>query len=80
MKQVFGLLRAVRNARTGSAKSSPDQQKHQESSVSSGASVSSKPSTDSEPSAASKPSEEKTSAEKKPAPPKQEPVLSLIHI
>ena len=74
MKQVFGLLRAVRNARTGSAKSSPDQQKHQESSVSSGASVSSKPSADSEPSAASKPSEEKTSAEKKPAPPKQEPV------
>lgn len=68
MKQVFGLLRAVRNARTGSAKSSPDQQKHQESGVSSGASVSSKPSAD------SKPSEEKTSAEKKPAPPKQEPV------
>ena len=74
MKQVFGLLRAVRNDRTGSAKSSPDQQKHQESGVSSGASVSSKPSADSEPSADSKPSEEKTSAEKKPAPPKQEPV------
>lgn len=70
MKQVFGLLRAVRNDRTGSAKSSPDQQKHQESGVSSGASVSSKPSEDSEPSADSKPSEEKTSAEKKPAAPK----------
>ncbi|WP_441303721.1 acyltransferase family protein [Corynebacterium sp. ACRQL] len=70
MKQVFGLLRAVRNDRTGSAKSSPDQQKHQESGVSSGASVSSKPSADSEPSADSKPSEEKTSAEKKPAAPK----------
>lgn len=70
MKQVFGLLRAVRNDRTGSAKSSPDQQKHQESGVSSGASVSSKPSADSEPSADSKPSEEKTSAERKPAAPK----------
>lgn len=74
MKQIFGLLRAVRNARTGSAKSSPDQQKQSESGASSGASVSSKPSANSEPSAASKPSEEKTSAEKKPAPPKQEPV------
>ena len=74
MKQVFGLLRAVRNARTGSAKSSPDQQKQPESGASSGASASSKPSADSDPSAASKPSEEKTSAEKKPAPPKQEPV------
>lgn len=74
MKQVFGLLRAVRNARTGSAKSSPDQQKQPESGASSGVSVSSKPSADSEPSAAFKPSEEKTSAEKKPAPPKQEPV------
>nr|WP_255710424.1 MULTISPECIES: acyltransferase family protein [unclassified Corynebacterium] len=63
-------MRAVRNDRTGSAKSSPDQQKHQESGVSSGASVSSKPSADSEPSADSKPSEEKTSAEKKPAAPK----------
>lgn len=68
MKQVFGLLRAVHNARTGSAKSSPDQQKQPESGASSGASVSSNPSAD------SKPSEEKTSAEKKPAPPKQEPV------
>lgn len=74
MKQIFGLLRAVRNARTGSAKSSPDQQKQPESGASSGASVSSKPSANSDPSAASKPSEEKTSAEKKPAPPKQEPV------
>lgn len=74
MKQVFGLLRAVRNARTGSAKSSPDQQKQPEFSASSGASVSSKPSADSDPSAASKPSEEKTSAEKRPAPPKQKPV------
>ena len=34
MKQVFGLLRAVRNARTGSAKSSPDQQKQPTSSSS----------------------------------------------
>lgn len=74
MKQVFGLLRAVRNARTGSAKSSPDQQKQPKSGASSGVSVSSKPSANSEPSAAFKPSEENTSAEKKPAPPKQEPV------
>lgn len=68
MKQVFGLLRAVHNARTGSAKSSPDQQKQPESGASSGASVSSNPSADSEPSAASKPSEEK-----KAAPAKAEP-------
>lgn len=68
MKQVFGLLRTVHNARTGSAKSSPDQQKQPESGASSGASVSSNPSADSEPSAASKPSEEK-----KAAPAKAEP-------
>lgn len=67
MKQVFGLLRAVRNARTGSAKSSPDQQRHQESGASSGSSVPSKPSANSDPSAASKPSEEKKPAPAKPA-------------
>lgn len=91
MKQVFGLLRAVHNARTGSAKSSPDQQKQPESGASSGASVSSNPSADSEPSAASKPSEEKkatpaeqasapkTTEAKKPASAKQEPIkLSAV--
>ncbi|CAI37670.1 putative integral membrane protein [Corynebacterium jeikeium] len=67
MKQVFGLLRAVRNARTGSAKSSPDQQRHQESGASSGSSVPSKPS------AASKPSEEKKPAPAKPEPKKTAP-------
>lgn len=68
MKQVFGLLRAVHNARTGSAKSSPDQQKQPESGASSGASVSSNPSADSEPSAASKPSDEKKAAPAKAGP------------